>query len=40
MGWGFGIALLFIAQKSSNTQVAAKLSALAQGFGYLIAAQG
>ncbi|EOI5175039.1 MFS transporter, partial [Campylobacter jejuni] len=30
----------FIAQKSSNTQVAAKLSALAQGFGYLIAAQG
>ncbi|EAK5229917.1 CynX/NimT family MFS transporter [Campylobacter jejuni] len=40
--WGgvFGIALLFIAQKSSNTQVAAKLSALAQGFGYLIAAQG
>lgn len=40
--WGgvFGIALLFIAQKSSNTQVAAKLSALAQGFRYLIAAQG
>ncbi|EAH6126538.1 MFS transporter [Campylobacter sp. US18a] len=40
--WGgvFGIALLFIAQKSSNTQVAAKLSALTQGFGYLIAAQG
>lgn len=40
--WGgvFGIALLFIAQKSSSTQVAARLSALAQGFGYLIAAQG
>ncbi|AXP08464.1 CynX/NimT family MFS transporter [Campylobacter hepaticus] len=40
--WGgvFGIALLFIALKSSNTQIAAKLSALAQGFGYLIAAQG
>ncbi|MFQ6341418.1 MFS transporter [Campylobacter sp. VTCC 70190] len=40
--WGgvFGIVLLFIAQKSATTQVAAKLSALAQGFGYLIAAQG
>ncbi|EEP6475099.1 CynX/NimT family MFS transporter [Campylobacter jejuni] len=40
--WGgvFGIALLFIAQKSSNAQIAARLSALAQGFGYLIAAQG
>ncbi|MBC5857118.1 CynX/NimT family MFS transporter [Campylobacter jejuni] len=36
----FGIALLLIAQKSSNAQIAAKLSALAQGFGYLIAAQG
>lgn len=40
--WGgvFGIALLFIAQKSATTQIAARLSALAQGFGYLIAAQG
>lgn len=40
--WGgvFGIALLFIAQKSSNAKIAARLSALAQGFGYLIAAQG
>lgn len=36
----FWYALFFIAQKSSNTQVAVKLSALAQGFGYLIAAQG
>lgn len=40
--WGgvFGIALLFIAQKSANAKIAAKLSAFAQGFGYLIAAQG
>lgn len=40
--WGgvFGIALLFIAQKSSNAKISAKLSAFAQGFGYLIAAQG
>lgn len=40
--WGgvFGIALLFIAQKSSNAKIAARLSAFAQGFGYLIAAQG
>lgn len=39
--WGgvFGIALLFIAQKSSSTQIATKLSSFAQGFGYLIAAQ-
>ncbi|MBK1992246.1 CynX/NimT family MFS transporter [Campylobacter sp. 2018MI35] len=39
--WGgvFGIALLFIAQKSSNAQIATKLSSFAQGFGYLIAAQ-
>ncbi|TKX33138.1 MFS transporter [Campylobacter aviculae] len=40
--WGgvFGIVLLFIAQKSHNAQIAARLSAFAQGFGYLIAAQG
>ncbi|MBZ7953538.1 CynX/NimT family MFS transporter [Campylobacter sp. W0018] len=40
--WGgvFGIVLLFIAQKSYNAQIAARLSAFAQGFGYLIAAQG
>lgn len=38
--WGgvFGIALLFIAQKSADTQTAAKLSSFSQGFGYLIAA--
>ncbi|MCX2683163.1 MFS transporter [Campylobacter sp. MIT 21-1685] len=38
--WGgvFGIALLFIAQKSANVKIAAKLSAFSQGFGYLIAA--
>lgn len=40
--WGgvFGIALLFIIQKSSNAKIAAKFSAFAQGFGYLIAALG
>ncbi|WP_348519075.1 CynX/NimT family MFS transporter [Campylobacter sp. CCS1377] len=40
--WGgvFGISLLFIAQKSANAKIAAKLSALSQGFGYLIAALG
>ncbi|WP_270983252.1 MFS transporter [Campylobacter helveticus] len=39
--WGgvFGIALLFIAQKSQNAKIATKLSAFAQGCGYLIAAQ-
>lgn len=39
--WGgvFGIALLFIAQKSKNSKIAARLSSFAQGFGYLIAAQ-
>lgn len=39
-GGVFGIALLFIAQKSSDTQIASRLSAFSQGFGYLIAAQG
>ncbi|PZT48550.1 MFS transporter [Helicobacter valdiviensis] len=33
----FGIALLFISLKSSSVQVAAKLSSMAQGFGYLLA---
>lgn len=40
MGGVFGLALLFIAQKSANTAIAIKLSAMAQGFGYLIAASG
>ncbi|WP_034574036.1 MFS transporter [Helicobacter saguini] len=37
MGSVFTIALLFIAQKSSNVSVSIKLSALSQGSGYLIA---
>ncbi|HEC1727237.1 TPA: MFS transporter [Campylobacter lari] len=35
----FIIALLFIATKSANSVIAAKLSAMSQGIGYLIAAQ-
>ncbi|WP_243708229.1 MFS transporter [Campylobacter volucris] len=35
----FTITLLLIATKSSNTAIAAKLSAMSQGMGYLIAAQ-
>ncbi|OCX42206.1 MFS transporter [Campylobacter ornithocola] len=35
----FTISLLFIAIKSSNSLIAAKLSAMSQGIGYLIAAQ-
>ncbi|QOR00669.1 MFS transporter [Campylobacter sp. 2014D-0216] len=35
----FTISLLFIAIKSSNSAIAAKLSAMSQGVGYLIAAQ-
>ncbi|EAI4440613.1 MFS transporter [Campylobacter lari] len=35
----FTISLLFIAIKSSNSIIAAKLSAMSQGIGYLIAAQ-
>ena len=38
VGGVFGIALLFISTKSSNVQTATKLSAMAQGVGYLIAA--
>lgn len=38
VGGVFGIALLFISIKSSNVQTATKLSAMAQGVGYLIAA--
>lgn len=38
VGGVFGIALLFISTKSSNIQTATKLSAIAQGVGYLIAA--
>ena len=38
VGGVFGIALLFISTKSSNIQTATKLSAMAQGVGYLIAA--
>lgn len=37
MGSVFTIALLFIAQKSSNVSISIKLSALCQGSGYLIA---
>ena len=40
MGGVFGLALLFISQKSGSVAVATKLSAMAQGFGYLIAASG
>lgn len=40
MGGVFGIALLFISIKSQNTQIAAKLSSMAQGFGYIIASMG
>ncbi|AJC86461.1 MFS transporter [Campylobacter sp. RM16704] len=35
----FTVSLLFIAIKSSNSTIAAKLSAMSQGIGYLIAAQ-
>lgn len=38
VGGVFGIALLFISTKSANVQTATKLSAMAQGVGYLIAA--
>lgn len=38
VGGVFGIALLFISIKSANVQTATKLSAMAQGVGYLIAA--
>lgn len=37
MGGVFAIALLFISTKSANSLIAGKLSAMAQGFGYLIA---
>ncbi len=37
MGGVFAIALLFISTKSATLQIASKLSAMAQGFGYLIA---
>lgn len=37
MGGVFAIALLFISTKSANSLIASKLSAMAQGFGYLIA---
>ncbi len=37
IGGVFGIALLFISIKSSNVQTATKLSAMAQGVGYLLA---
>ncbi len=37
MGGAFSIALLFISQKSTNVFISVKLSAMAQGFGYLIA---
>lgn len=37
MGGVFAIALLFISTKSANAQIAAKLSSMAQGFGYLLA---
>ncbi len=45
LSWVFhGVEFLalrcFYCTKSSNAQIAARLSALAQGFGYLIAAQG
>ena len=39
-GGVFGLALLFISQKSGSVLVATKLSAMVQGFGYLIAASG
>ena len=37
MGGVFAIALLFISTKSANAQIAAKLSSMAQGCGYLLA---
>lgn len=37
---GYGLALLFISQKSATLAIATKLSSMAQGFGYLIAASG
>lgn len=37
MGGVFAIALLFISTKSANSLIASKLSAMSQGFGYLIA---
>ncbi|RDU65013.1 MFS transporter [Helicobacter sp. MIT 14-3879] len=40
MGGVFGIALLFITIKAQTTPIAAKLSSMAQGFGYLIASSG
>ena len=40
MGGVFGLALLFISQKSATLAIATKLSSMAQGFGYLIAASG
>jgi len=36
LGGVFGIALLFISTKSSDVLTASKLSAMAQGFGYII----
>ncbi|MGI0406967.1 MFS transporter [Helicobacter himalayensis] len=40
MGGVFGLALLFISQKSATLAIATKLSSMSQGFGYLIAASG
>ena len=40
VGGAFGVALLFISTKSANVAIATKLSAMAQGVGYLIAALG
>ncbi|MCX2716933.1 MFS transporter [Helicobacter sp. MIT 21-1697] len=37
VGGVFGIALLLISSKSANVQIATKLSAMAQGIGYLLA---
>jgi CP family cyanate transporter-like MFS transporter len=39
-GSGFALALAFIGLRSGDAQVAARLSGMAQGVGYLIAATG
>jgi CP family cyanate transporter-like MFS transporter len=40
LGGSFGLSLLFIVLRASNTQSATELSGMAQSIGYLVAASG
>ena len=40
LGGAFGLALLFLVLRSSDTETATELSGMAQSFGYIVAATG